>query len=113
MKIENEYGNIEAAFHEKGPPYVAWAAKMAVDLQTGVPWMMCKQDDAPDPVVSPLFFVLFHGLDQQANISTIKRHFYSLISLIQLYFWLVWGFSFMMFFSEVNPLICRSMPAME
>ena len=25
---------------------------MAVGLQTGVPWTMCKQDDAPDPVVS-------------------------------------------------------------
>lgn len=55
MQIENEYGNVEAAFHEKGPPYVKWAAKMAVGLHTGVPWVMCKQDDAPDPVVSLLF----------------------------------------------------------
>ena len=52
MQIENEYENVEAAFHEKGPPYVRWAANMAVGLQTGVPWIMCKQDDAPDPVVS-------------------------------------------------------------
>ena len=52
MQIENEYKNVEAAFHEKGPPYVRWAANMAVGLQTGVPWIMCKQDDAPDPVVS-------------------------------------------------------------
>ena len=37
---------------KKGPSYVRWAAKMAVDLQTGVPWVMCKQTDAPDPVVS-------------------------------------------------------------
>ncbi|KAG6717055.1 hypothetical protein I3842_04G078300 [Carya illinoinensis] len=49
-QIENEYGNIEAAFKEKGPSYVRWAAKMAVGLQTGVPWIMCKQNDAPDPV---------------------------------------------------------------
>lgn len=28
-----------------------WAAKMAVGLDTGVPWLMCKEDDAPDPVV--------------------------------------------------------------
>ncbi|MCI68690.1 beta-galactosidase, partial [Trifolium medium] len=27
-------------------------AKMAVGLGTGVPWVMCKEDDAPDPVVS-------------------------------------------------------------
>ncbi|XP_075648009.1 beta-galactosidase 16-like [Castanea sativa] len=51
-QIENEYKNVEAAFHEKGPPYVRWAAKMAVGLQTGVPWIMCKQDDAPDPVIN-------------------------------------------------------------
>ncbi|KAI3873532.1 hypothetical protein MKX03_009442 [Papaver bracteatum] len=51
-QIENEYKNVEPAFHEKGPPYVIWAAKMAVDLQTGSPWVMCKQDDAPDPVIN-------------------------------------------------------------
>ncbi|MCI65110.1 beta-galactosidase, partial [Trifolium medium] len=27
-----------------------WAADMAIGLGTGVPWIMCKQDDAPDPV---------------------------------------------------------------
>ena len=36
----------------KGPFYVCWAAKIVVDLQTRVPWVMCKQTDAPDPVVS-------------------------------------------------------------
>ncbi|KAM7514821.1 hypothetical protein LguiA_004404 [Lonicera macranthoides] len=51
-QIENEYQNVEPSFHEKGPPYVRWAAQMAVGLQTGVPWMMCKQDDAPDPVIN-------------------------------------------------------------
>ncbi|XP_062158349.1 beta-galactosidase 16-like [Alnus glutinosa] len=51
-QIENEYMLVEAAFHEKGPPYVRWAANMAVGLQTGVPWAMCKQDDAPDPVIN-------------------------------------------------------------
>lgn len=35
-----------------GKAYTEWAAKMAVDLGTGVPWIMCKQDDAPDPIVS-------------------------------------------------------------
>ncbi|CAL5352560.1 unnamed protein product [Camellia sinensis] len=50
--IENEYQTIEGAFHEKGPAYVRWAAQMAVGLQTGVPWTMCKQIDAPDPVIN-------------------------------------------------------------
>lgn len=52
MQIENEYGMVEAAFRDKGPPYLRWAAEMAVGLQTGVPWVMCKQNNAPDPVVS-------------------------------------------------------------
>lgn len=33
---------------------MTWAAEMAVGLRTGVPWIMCKQDDAPDPIVSTL-----------------------------------------------------------
>ncbi|KAK9037584.1 hypothetical protein V6N11_022490 [Hibiscus sabdariffa] len=51
-QIENEYQNVQAAFHEKGAAYVKWAAKMAVGLGTGVPWIMCKQTDAPDPVIN-------------------------------------------------------------
>uniref|UniRef100_A0A7N0ZT79 Beta-galactosidase n=1 Tax=Kalanchoe fedtschenkoi TaxID=63787 RepID=A0A7N0ZT79_KALFE len=51
-QIENEYQNVEKAFGDRGPPYVTWAANMAVGLQTGVPWVMCKQDDAPDPVIN-------------------------------------------------------------
>ena len=49
---------MEGAFQAKGASYVRWAAKMAVDLQTGVPWVMCKQTDAPDPVVFGLFPLL-------------------------------------------------------
>ncbi|TKY74250.1 Beta-galactosidase 16 [Spatholobus suberectus] len=51
-QIENEYGIVEGAFHEKGLSYIRWAAQMAVGLQTGVPWVMCKQDNAPDPVIN-------------------------------------------------------------
>ncbi|TVU36335.1 hypothetical protein EJB05_18267 [Eragrostis curvula] len=51
-QIENEYKLVEAAFHSKGPPYVRWAAAMALNLETGVPWVMCKQDDAPDPIIN-------------------------------------------------------------
>ncbi|KAL5778798.1 hypothetical protein ACOSQ2_009535 [Xanthoceras sorbifolium] len=51
-QIENEYQMIEDAYPVKGPPYVKWAAAMAVQLQTGVPWLMCKQDDAPDSVIN-------------------------------------------------------------
>ncbi|XVE95524.1 hypothetical protein REPUB_Repub02eG0104900 [Reevesia pubescens] len=51
-QIENEYQRIESAFQEKGPRYVHWAAGLAVELQTGVPWIMCSQQDAPDPVIN-------------------------------------------------------------
>lgn len=51
FQIENEYQRIESAFNGKGSRYVQWAAGLAVGLQTGVPWIMCSQQDAPDPVV--------------------------------------------------------------
>nr|ACC60981.1 beta-galactosidase 1 precursor [Petunia x hybrida] len=51
-QIENEYGPLEVRFGEQGKSYAEWAAKMALDLGTGVPWLMCKQDDAPDPVIN-------------------------------------------------------------
>lgn len=28
-----------------------WSAKMALSQNIGVPWIMCQQYDAPDPVV--------------------------------------------------------------
>lgn len=52
LQIENEYNHIQLAYEEKGDSYVQWAANMAVALDAGVPWIMCKQKDAPDPVVS-------------------------------------------------------------
>ncbi|KAM7275179.1 hypothetical protein ACFE04_017045 [Oxalis oulophora] len=51
-QIENEYGPVEWEIHEPGKAYMKWAAQMAVGLETGVPWIMCKQEDAPDPIVS-------------------------------------------------------------
>lgn len=51
-QIENEYGAESQAFGAAGHAYLTWAAKMAVGLDTGVPWVMCKQDDAPDPIIN-------------------------------------------------------------
>ncbi|XP_027363193.1 beta-galactosidase-like isoform X2 [Abrus precatorius] len=50
-QIENEYGPVEWEIGAPGKAYTNWAAKMAVGLDTGVPWVMCKQEDAPDPVI--------------------------------------------------------------
>lgn len=52
MQIENEYGPVEYYGGDPAKRYTTWAAQMAVGLATGVPWVMCKQDDAPDPIVS-------------------------------------------------------------
>lgn len=51
LQIENEYGYYENFYKEDGKKYALWAAKMAVSQNTGVPWIMCQQWDAPDPVV--------------------------------------------------------------
>lgn len=51
-QIENEYGPMEYEIGAPGQAYTKWAAHMAVGLRTGVPWVMCKQDDAPDPVIN-------------------------------------------------------------
>ncbi|PNX66107.1 beta-galactosidase 3-like protein, partial [Trifolium pratense] len=49
-QIENEFGPQSKIQGASGQNYVNWAAKMAVEMGTGVPWIMCKEDDAPDPV---------------------------------------------------------------
>ncbi|CAL9084947.1 unnamed protein product [Musa textilis] len=51
-QIENEYGPESKALGSAGRSYVNWAADMAVRLGTGVPWVMCKEEDAPDPVIN-------------------------------------------------------------
>lgn len=52
LQIENEYGPQVKVLGAPAHQYVTWAANMAVGLDTGVPWVMCKEEDAPDPVVS-------------------------------------------------------------
>ncbi|KAK7346392.1 hypothetical protein VNO80_20910 [Phaseolus coccineus] len=51
-QIENEYGAQSKLQGAAGQNYMNWAAKMAVEMGTGVPWVMCKEDDAPDPVIN-------------------------------------------------------------
>ncbi|KAK9275813.1 hypothetical protein L1049_023084 [Liquidambar formosana] len=50
-QIENEFGPVEYEIGAPGKAYTQWAAGMAVGLGTGVPWIMCKQEDAPDPII--------------------------------------------------------------
>lgn len=51
-QIENEFEPESKAFGAAGYAYMTWAAKMAVEMGTGVPWVMCKENDAPDPVIN-------------------------------------------------------------
>ncbi|KAJ8768713.1 hypothetical protein K2173_023617 [Erythroxylum novogranatense] len=51
-QIENEYGNIDSAYGPAAKTYINWAASMATSLDTGVPWVMCQQADAPDPIIN-------------------------------------------------------------
>ncbi|CAN1770945.1 Beta-galactosidase 10 [Linum perenne] len=51
LQVENEYGFYEPSYGEGGKKYAMWAANMAVAQNTGVPWIMCQQFDAPNPVV--------------------------------------------------------------
>jgi hypothetical protein len=51
LQIENEFGPSEWDEGEPAKAYASWTAKMAIALNTGVPWIMCKEDDAPDPIV--------------------------------------------------------------
>ena len=52
LQVENEYKPEEMLFGPAGVNYMNWSAQMAMGMDTSVPWVMCKQDDALDPVVS-------------------------------------------------------------
>ncbi|KAJ4812111.1 Beta-galactosidase [Rhynchospora pubera] len=52
LQIENEYGNVMGPYGDAGKEYIKWAANFAVSLKAGVPWIMCQQDDAPQPMIN-------------------------------------------------------------
>ncbi|XP_044949208.1 beta-galactosidase 15 [Hordeum vulgare subsp. vulgare] len=51
QQIENEYGNIQSKYGQAGKRYMQWAAQMALGLDTGIPWVMCRQTDAPEQIL--------------------------------------------------------------
>ncbi|KAE7998551.1 hypothetical protein FH972_003087 [Carpinus fangiana] len=51
-QIENEYELVEYEIGQPGVTYTKWAAGMAVGTHAEVPWIMCKQTDAPDPIIN-------------------------------------------------------------
>ncbi|XP_027331397.1 beta-galactosidase 7-like [Abrus precatorius] len=50
--IENEYGNVISNYGAAGKAYINWCASMAESLNIGVPWIMCQEPDAPQPMIN-------------------------------------------------------------
>lgn len=48
------------SYGDAGKAYIDWCANMAESLQIGVPWVMCQQSDAPQPMV--VFIVFFFNI---------------------------------------------------
>ncbi|XP_010446366.1 PREDICTED: beta-galactosidase 14-like [Camelina sativa] len=51
-QIENEYNAVQLAYKENGERYIKWAANLVESMKLGIPWVMCKQNDAPDNVIN-------------------------------------------------------------
>ncbi|XP_011000544.1 PREDICTED: beta-galactosidase 15-like [Populus euphratica] len=51
-QIENEYGNVMSSYGDEGKAYIEWCANVAQSLHIGVPWLMCQQADAPEPMIN-------------------------------------------------------------
>ncbi|EOA19142.1 hypothetical protein CARUB_v10007813mg, partial [Capsella rubella] len=51
-QIENEYNAVQLAYKENGERYIKWAANLVESMNLGIPWVMCKQNDAPGNVIN-------------------------------------------------------------
>lgn len=72
-QIENEYGNIESSYGNGGKEYIKWAANMALSLGAGVPWVMCRQTDAPYDIVNYISFLLIKNKYVQFSLFYYKK----------------------------------------
>ncbi|KAJ4911199.1 Beta-galactosidase 4 [Raphanus sativus] len=66
-QIENEYGPGEGELGAPAKAYTKWAAQMALGLSTGVPWIMCKQEDAPFPIIDTCNGYYCEGFKPNSN----------------------------------------------
>ncbi|KAL6563913.1 hypothetical protein OROHE_005153 [Orobanche hederae] len=70
-QIENGYGPLSLKLGNPVYQYMTWAANMAVGMDTGVPWAMCKEDDAPNPVAWTGWFTEFGGPTTQRPVQDL------------------------------------------
>lgn len=46
LQIENEYGNVEYAYGDRGSKYVQWLSALTRSIDVGnIPWIMCQQGE--------------------------------------------------------------------
>ncbi|KHN22822.1 Beta-galactosidase 5, partial [Glycine soja] len=81
--IENEYGAQSKLQGAAGQNYVNWAAKMAVEMGTGVPWVMCKEDNAPY-LVDGLRITYFWIKEQIEKEKAQENNFLFLVNMVSL-----------------------------
>ncbi|CAK9171385.1 unnamed protein product [Ilex paraguariensis] len=51
-QVENEYGNVISSYGLAGKAYLDWCSNMAQSMDIGIPWIMCQQNDAPQPMIN-------------------------------------------------------------
>ncbi|KAF6150073.1 hypothetical protein GIB67_002855 [Kingdonia uniflora] len=82
-QIENEYGPSSKALGAPSYLYMTWAAKMAVEPGIGVPWVICKEDDALYPVAHVFSskeggcaaFLASHNPESAAKVVYNNKHY--------------------------------------
>lgn len=58
-----------------GKAYLDWCANMADSLHIGVPWIMCQQSDAPQPMVSFFSIIIINNLTILSLASIINDYY--------------------------------------
>ncbi|XXG85502.1 hypothetical protein AAC387_Pa11g0568 [Persea americana] len=51
-QIENEYGNVISSYGDAGKKYLQWTAQLAESFNISIPWIMCQEPDAPQPMIN-------------------------------------------------------------
>lgn len=59
-------------YGDAGKAYINWCANMAQSLKIGVPWIMCQQSDAPEPMVMYFSSFDFTSLKEIHLVLSIK-----------------------------------------
>ena len=69
-----------SSYGATGKAYMNWCASMANSLDIGVQWLMCQEDDAPEPMVDSLtvYALNFYSHNIYAQLFIICNIFFSI-----------------------------------